>query len=131
MPGYRLYTEKLSQKQMVVERAQEEVSKSIQEATFFDTAPLELPTLNLKVITKKPEVAMHHIVAGAFRFRSNADKKIRQLNRRGSDAAYLGTNKHGLHMVTYSSHSDVDEALQTLRKVKRTQSQDAWLLSIR
>jgi len=131
LTGYRLYNENLNQRQLVVEKAQEEVSKSIQEATFFDTAPLELPALNLKVITKKPEVAMHHIVAGAFRFRSNADKKIRQLNRRGYDATYLGTNKHGLHMVTYSSHSDVDEALQTLRKVKRTQSQDAWLLSIR
>jgi len=120
LTGYRLYNE-----------TQEEVSKSIQEATFFDTAPLELPTLNLKVITKKPTVAMHHIVAGAFRFRANADKKIRLLQRRGYEAAYIGTNKHGLHMVTYSSHSDVDEALRTLRKVKRTQSQDAWLLSIR
>ncbi len=131
LTGYRLYNENLYQRQMVVEKAQEEVSKSIQEATFFDTAPLELPTLNLKVITKKPTVAMHHIVAGAFRFRANADKKIRLLQRRGYEAAYIGTNKHGLHMVTYSSHSDVDEALRTLRKVKRTQSQDAWLLSIR
>jgi len=131
LTGYRLYNENLNQKQMVVERAQEEVSKSIQEATFFDTAPLELPTLNLNVITKKPDVAMHHIVAGAFRFKRNADKKIRILKRRGYAAAYLGTNRHGLHMVTYSSHSDVDEALLTLRKVKRTQSQDAWLLSIR
>jgi hypothetical protein len=116
---------------MVVEKAQEEVSKSIMEATFFDAAPLELPTLNLKVITKKAKVGMHHIVAGAFRFKANADKKIRQLQRRGYDASYLGTNKHGLHMVTYSSHSDVDEALRTLRTVKRTQTQDAWLLSIR
>ena len=131
LTGYRFYNESLNQRQMVVEKAQEEVSKSIQEATFFDTAPLELPTLNLKVITKKPKVGMHHIVAGAFRFKANADKKIRLLKRRGFDAAYLGTNRHGLHLVIYSSHSDVDEALQTLRKVKRTQSQDAWLLSIR
>ena len=132
LTGYRFYNERLDQRQMVVEMAQEEVSKSIQEATFFDTAPLELPTLNLKVIAKKPEVGMHHIVAGAFRFKANADKKIRMLKRRGfNNATYLGTNRHGLHMVTYSSHSDVDEALQTLRKVKRTQSQDAWLLSIR
>ncbi len=131
LTGYRFYNESINQQQLVVEKAQEEVSKSIQEATFFDTAPLELPTLNLKVITKKPKVGMHHIVAGAFRFRANADKKIRILKRRGYDAAYLGTNRHGLHMVTYSSHSDVDEALQTLRKVKSTQSQDAWLLSIR
>jgi len=132
LTGYRFYNESMDQRQMVVEKAQEEVSKSIQEATFFDTAPLELPTLNLTAITKKPKVGMHHIVAGAFRIKANADKKIRLLQRRGFvEATYLGTNKHGLHMVTYSSHSEVDEALRTLRKVKRMQSQDAWLLSIR
>ncbi|WP_273274742.1 SPOR domain-containing protein [Maribacter polysiphoniae] len=131
LTGYRFYNKNLTQEQIVAEKVQEKVSKSIQEATFFDTAPLELPTLNLKVVTKKPEVAMHHIIAGAFRFKENADKKISQLKRRGYDAAYLGTNDHGLHVVTYSSFSDVDEALRTLRTIKRTQSKDAWLLSVR
>lgn len=131
LTGYRFYNENLNQQQLVVEKAQEKVSKSIQEATFFDTAPLELPTLNLKVVSKNPEIGIHHIVAGAFRFKANADKKIRLLKRSGFDAGYLGTNKHGLHMVTYSSFNDVDEALQNLRTIKKTQSQDAWLLSIR
>ncbi len=131
LTGYRFYNEGLTQKQVVLERAQEEVSKNIQEATFFDTSPLELPTLNLKVVTKKPEVAIHHIIAGAFRFRTNADKKINDLKRRGYDATYLGINKHGLHVVTYSSFNDVDEALDALRRIKRTQSKDAWLLSVR
>ena len=131
LTGYRLYNEGLNQRQLVVEKAQEKVAKSIQEATFFDTAPLELPTLTLKVVSEKPQLGIHHIVAGAFRYKANADKKIRLLKRRGFDARYLGTNNHGLHMVTYSSHSDVDEALQNLRSIKNTQSQDAWLLSIR
>ena len=131
LTGYRFYNESLEQKQIVVENAQEKVSKSIQEATFFDTAPLELPTLNLKAVTKSPEVATHHIVAGAFRFKENADKKISELKRRGYDAHYLGTNDHGLHMVTYSSFTNVNEALQNLRAIKSTQSKDAWLLSIR
>ncbi len=55
LTGYRFYNESINQQQLVVEEAQEQVSKNIQEATFFDTAPLELPTLNLKVITKKPK----------------------------------------------------------------------------
>lgn len=131
LTGYRFYNKNRTQEQIVAEKVQEKVSKSIQEATFFDTAPLELPTLNLKVVTKKPEVAIHHIIAGAFRFKANAEKKINQLKRRGYDAAYLGTNDHGLHVVTYSSFSDVDEALRTLRTIKRTQSKDAWLLSVR
>ncbi|MDE3742257.1 SPOR domain-containing protein [Maribacter polysaccharolyticus] len=131
LTGYRFYMGNLDQQQLVVEKAQEKVSQSIQEATFFDTAPLELPTLSLKVATKKPEVAMHHIVAGAFRFKVNADKKINELKRRGYNATYLGTNDHGLHMVTFSSYTDVDEALKNLRTIKSTQSKDAWLLSVR
>ncbi|EAR02729.1 HU-CCDC81 and SPOR domain-containing protein [Maribacter sp. HTCC2170] len=131
LTGYRLYNEGLNQQQIVVEKAQEKVSKNIQEATFFDTAPLELPTLNLEVITKKPQLAMHHIVAGVFRFKPNADKKIRLLQRQGYDATYLGTNEHGLHMVTYSSYTDAQEALRVLRQIKRSHSKDAWMKSVR
>jgi hypothetical protein len=72
---------------------------------------------------------VHHIVAGAFRFRKNADKKIRQLKRRGYDATYIGTNKFGLHMVNYDSFTDVGEALNALKLIKRSQSSEAWLLS--
>ncbi len=132
LTGYRFFNETINNQQLVVEKAQKEVSKSIQEATFFNTAPLELPTLNLKVLIKTPKQGIHHIVAGAFRFKENADRKIRQLKRKGFVAAtYFGTNEHGLHMVTYSSHSDANEALQTLRQIKRTHSRDAWLKSVR
>ena len=131
LTGFRFYTENANKQQLVIEEVQEQVSKRIQEATFFDTAPMELPTLSLDVISapKKKISRLHHIVAGAFRFKKNANKKIRQLKRRGYNPAYIGTNRHGLHMVTYDSYTDVDEALNALRSVKRTQSSDAWLLS--
>jgi len=131
LTGLRFYNDTLSNQQIVVEEAQKEVNKNIQEATFFDTAPLELPTLNLEVITKKPQLAKHHIVAGVFRFKANADKKIRLLKRRGYAAAYLGTNEHGLHMVTYSSYTNSQEALHALRQIKREHSKDAWMKSVR
>ena len=114
LTGYRFYNESINQQQLVVEKAQEEVSKSIQEATFFDTAPLELPTLNLKVITKKPKVGMHHIVAGAFRFRANADKKIRILKRRGQTSrgfsicpvmTKLNSHRHLSHLACRTTGS--------------------------
>jgi hypothetical protein len=131
LTGFRFYKETLNTQQLAADDAQEQVSRHIQEATFFDTAPLELPTLSLDVISapKKTEGRLHHIVAGAFRFKKNADKKMRQLKRRGYNPTYIGTNPHGLHMVTYDSYTDVDEALNALRSVKRTQSSDAWLLS--
>lgn len=131
LTGFRFVKDTTNKQQLAAEDAQELVSKRIQEATFFDTAPLELPTLSLDVISgsKKAEGRLHHIVAGAFRFKKNADKKMRQLKRRGYNPTYIGRNPHGLHMVTYDSYTDVDEALNALRSVKRTQSSDAWLLS--
>lgn len=131
LTGFRFYKENLNKQQLAVEEVQEEVSKRIQEATFFDTAPMELPTLSLDVVSAPNEKVgrLHHIVAGAFRFKKNAEKKMRQLTRRGFNPDYIGTNPHGLHMVTYDSYTDVDEALNALRSVKRTQSSDAWLLS--
>lgn len=131
LTGFRMYQENINQRQVAAEQVQEEVSKRIQEATFFDAAPMELPTLSLDVLSnpKKEVGRVHHIVAGAFRFKKNAEKKIRQLKRRGYNSAYIGTNPYGLHMVTYDSYTDVDEALNALRSVKRTQSREAWLLS--
>ncbi|TMM58896.1 SPOR domain-containing protein [Maribacter algarum] len=137
LTGYRFMNDNLGNQQLAVEEAQEQVAKRIQAATFFDVEPLELPSISLDVvktkatISKKTNVKTHHIVAGAFRFRKNADKKIRQLKRRGYNATYIGTNRHGLHMVNYDSYTDVDEALNALRAVKRTQSKDAWLLSVK
>ncbi len=131
LTAFQYFNNNITQKQLVQEKAQEEVTRHIQQATFFDLEPVELPSISLDVVTseKKEGVRVHHIVAGAFRFQKNADKKIRQLKRRGFNASYIGTNKFGLHMVTYDSFIDVDEALRTLKSVKRNHSSDAWLLS--
>jgi len=127
LTGFRFYNEAVTTQQLVQEEAQELVSKNIQEATFFNSNPLELPALKLEVIKRKR--GNHHIIAGAFRVQKNADKKVRQLHRRGFKATYLGINKYGLHQVTYGSFENPQEALRFLKKIKRTESQDAWLLS--
>lgn len=131
--GLRLYNENKNNDQLAREEAQEQVSKQIQEATFFNTSPMELPAINLDVATKAKAKAQktHYIVAGAFRYKTNADKKIQQLKELGFDASYLGTNPFGLHMVTYDSFTDTEQALESLRLIKRTQSKDAWLLSVK
>ncbi len=134
LTGFHFFNEKVNDQKLARENAQEQVAKHIQEATFFDTTPLELPAISLKIMTTAKEkesinVRVHHIVAGAFRIRKNADRKIRQLKRRGYNATYIGTNDFGLHMVNYDSYTDVDEALNALKSIKRTQSRDAWLLS--
>lgn len=117
----------VQQNQVVQEQAQEEVEKSIQQATFFDATPAELPavTLNLNFVD---EVLKYHVVAGAFRVEANADKKVNQLLAKGYNANRIGENKYGLHQVAYDSFSDVQEALAFLREVKRNDASEAWLL---
>ena len=129
--GFRFYEENLDKNQLARTRAQEIVNRNIEEATFFNAKPLELPAVVLPVAKKKKAVKMHHIIAGAFRVRANADKKIRQLKAKGYKAAYLGVNPYGLHQVTYGSYEDPRQALEDLRQIRRKDSPDAWLLSVK
>ncbi|RKR14731.1 sporulation related protein [Maribacter vaceletii] len=137
---YRGYKQSETTKQLVQQEAQNRVSKHIQEATFFESSPLELPSITLDATTAIKNVihddldknqTVHYIVAGAFRYKTNAEKKIRQLKRRGYNASYFGTNAHGLHMVSYDHFTDTEKALETLKQVKHNHSKDAWLFSAR
>lgn len=105
------------------QKANSLIENQIQEATFFIENPL--PSLSL-TLTKKP--GKYHIISGAFRVKENAEKKISQLSIKGFEATMIGVNKYGLHQVAYSSHENRLEALQTLRKIKKTNNKDAWLL---
>ncbi|UJH68999.1 SPOR domain-containing protein [Allomuricauda sp. SCSIO 65647] len=125
--GYRFYHENTVNQEIARQEAQKEVSRLIQEATFFESAPIELPALNISV--KKANKGSHHVIAGAFRIENNADKKVKQLRAEGHNALYLGQNKYGLHQVAYASFEDPKEALAYLKKIRRTESPDAWLLS--
>lgn len=127
LTGFRFYNENIISQQLVQQNAQEQVSKHIQEATFFDTAPLELPALNLNAKVEQEEKTTYYIVAGAFKVKENADKKINQLKDKGFNASYIGVNNFGFHVVSFDSFKEVDKALQYLRTIKRTESSDAWL----
>lgn len=105
------------------EKQQQQVEKTIQEATFVIENPLPTITLN---ITK--ETYNFHIVAGAFRDPANADKKLQQLIKKGHDARILGVNKWNLTQVAYGSFHSRNEAINMLNSIKKTESKDAWLL---
>ena len=129
--GYRLYNENENIQQMARQDAQEQVSRNIQEATFFNSAPLELPALSLNITVNKKDSEVHQIIAGAFRVQENAEKKVLQLKEKGYDASYIGVNEYGLHMVAYGSFNNAQEALEQLRSIKRTESSEAWMRSIK
>jgi len=68
------------------------------------------------------------VVAGAFRDPINAEKKLNELVKKGYKAKILGVNKWNLTEVSYLSTNSKNEAINTLNKIKRTISKDAWLL---
>lgn len=124
--GYRYVNQQGEHRMQVVQtQAQQQVEKNIQQATFFDTSPLEMPSVTLTV---KKEPLKYHIIAGAFRVEENADKKVSELKSQGYKALRIGKNKYGLHQVTYASFSTVPKALEFLRTIKSSVASEAWLL---
>ncbi|MFM1878835.1 MAG: hypothetical protein RLZZ241_1701 [Bacteroidota bacterium] len=128
LSGYTWYNSQRKALAQAQVNAAELVTKRIQEATFFSSQPLELPSVVLEISRETPEVFTHHIIAGAFRIKENADRKIAQLRNQGFEATYVGENSWGLHQVAFGSYSNESEAKEALASIKRTQK-DAWLLS--
>jgi len=104
------------------------VKLNVQEANFFSINPIEIPEVVFNVAVEKPEIGRYHIIAGAFRFEENADKKISQLETQGFFPKKIGQNKYGLHQVVYASIVDKQEALTTLKAIKKSHNSSAWLL---
>ncbi|HEY9168379.1 MAG TPA: SPOR domain-containing protein [Lutibacter sp.] len=122
--GWNEY-QKIEYKNLVTqaEQQQKKVEKTIQEATFVISNPLPAITLN---ITK--EAYNYHIIAGAFRTPENAVKKLQQLLEKGYNAKILGVNKWHLTEVAFESFATEDEAINKMRIIHKTESEDAWLL---
>ncbi|WP_109436156.1 SPOR domain-containing protein [Aquimarina sp. AU119] len=120
------------------QKANQEIENRIQEATFEISNPL--PTISLNIVKEEQNTTTastnesievlsgkYHIVAGAFRIKSNANKKVESLKAQGFNARLIGVNKYGLHQVVYETYENRSEALQALRKIKNQESPKAWL----
>lgn len=100
------------------------LEKKIQTATFVISNPLPTIQLNVAKEIAKP----FHVVAGAFQFPENAEKKVQELLKEGYNATIIGVNKWGLTEVSFNSFADRNEAINNLYKIQKTVSKDAWLL---
>lgn len=107
----------------IIAKQQQEIEQKIQKATFVIDTPL--PTINLNI--EKEDAKHIHIIAGAFQFTENAEKKVSELKNQGFNAKILGKNKWNLIQVSCGSFSDETKARETLQKVKNSGSNDAWL----
>jgi nucleoid DNA-binding protein len=122
--GLKIYEGQVKSSNFVErQKANTLLENQIQEATFVIENPL--PALNL-ILPK--QVGNYHIVAGAFRVKENATKKLNELLDKGYSAKAIGANKYGLHMVVYNSYENRLDAYKNLRDVKNTENKDAWIL---
>ncbi len=104
------------------------VKKEVSEASFVFETDDTLPAVSLHITKKEVSKGKYHIIAGAFRFKENAAKKVAQLIDQGFDAHIMEKNVYGLHQVVYESHVDKYEALDQLRFIKQNNNYSAWLL---
>ena len=109
--------------QLAQEEANEQLDAKLQEATFVINNPLPAASLTVDKQTGK-----FHIVAGAYRIEANSNKKVEQLKDLGYNARNIGANKYGLHEVIYSSYETSEEALKSLRQIRREHNASAWLM---
>ena len=122
--GGKYYQNHLAEKQVVEAKKQQNLlEKRIENATFIITKPL--PALNLEIESQKKDF---HVIAGAFRFPENADRKLNQLLDQGYMARILGVNKWNLTVVSYGSYATKEEARENLVEIKNNVAKDSWLL---
>lgn len=123
--GGKLYKDHQNKQQIVVAKEQQKrIDQKIENATFVISKPL--PTLNLEVNTVDNK--SFHVIAGAFRFSENAEKKLTQLKAEGYHARILGINKWGLTIVSFDSYDSERDAINSLNSIKRMKDEKAWLL---
>ena len=114
------------EQQTILANQEKAMEKKIQSATFVIANPL--PTIALNVVKEEMLVKPYHVIAGAFQFPENAEKKVKQLKNLGYNARILGVNKWGLTEVAFNSFLDKNKAINNLYKIQATVSKDAWLL---
>ena len=121
-----IYQKNLSEQQIIANQEQErETQTKIEKATFIVSEAL--PSLSVEVtLDKKP----YHIIAGAFRYPENAQRLVNQLIASGYKAKILGVNKWGLTQVSYESYTEINDAINSLYRIRETEANAAaWLLT--
>jgi hypothetical protein len=123
--GYKFYENKIAEETLLVEtNVQKKVNQRIQEATFIISNPLPAVTLTVPSEKEMP----YHVVAGAFRIESNAERAYQTLLKLGFKAKRLAPNKHGLFPVLYGSYPSYSDAHQAMKDIQKLDNKDAWLL---
>jgi len=128
--GYSLYQTQHTNSSDTSQTQQVSIEKKLQTANFELQESLPALTLKLEQEQNQPQSIpkKYHIIAGAFRDKQNADKKVKQLQNKGFESQLLGVNKYGLHQVSFESYASRNKSLKALKSIKQEENENAWLL---
>lgn len=117
------------EKVLAQEKAQQQIEKNIQEATF-DLGSLDAIEVNVTTTSQilTPEQIYYSVIAGSFRLIDNAERKVNQLIGEGYPASIAESNPEGLYRVAYGRYRTKKEAINMLYFIKYTLKEDAWYL---
>ena len=122
--GYPIYQNEIETQKIIVETAvQRQVQNKIQEATFFIESPI--PAV---ILTVKEGKLPYHIMAGAFRDETNAQRVFENLSEKGYKAKRIERNKYGLYPVLYGSFTTYAEAEKLKNEIRAKENPQAWIL---
>ena len=119
------------QRLVAQQKAQQQIEKNVQEATF-DLGTLS--EIEVSVVSKPVQEATpldenyYSVIAGSFRSIENAEKKVETLNEEGYTAALAKSSPDGLYRAAYGRFTSKKEAINLLYYIKYTLKEDAWYL---
>lgn len=113
------------------EIAQKKIQNKVQSSTF-NLGSLNSITLSIDVLKKqgnnKLNTTYYTIIAGTFRNKSYAKRKIKTLKKEGYDSEMAQINPKGMFRVAYGRFESKREAVKLLYSLKNIQKKDAWYL---
>ena len=119
------------QRLVAQQKAQQQIEKNVQEATFYLGT---LSEIEVSVVSKPVQEATpldenyYSVIAGSFRSIENAEKKVETLNEEGYTAALAQSSPDGLYRAAYGRFTSKKEAINLLYYIKYTLKEDAWYL---
>ena len=116
-----------SQRLVNLEVAQNRIQKNVQ-SEIFNLGKLNSISLSIDVVKPKSNITFYSIIAGTFRNKSYAERKIKALKKQGYNAALAEINPKGMFRVAYGRFKSKGEATKLLYLLKYTLKKDAWYL---
>ncbi len=80
-----------------------------------------------EIIAVAPSM-IYHVIAGVFSMEENAERYQKALIGLGYHSQLVGTNKRGMHRVSYESFESWGKAEVFLESIQETENPSAWIL---